>query len=302
MRIGRPDVDPHEHAGHELTLRIREHRLKLESTRIRVDPVAPVGNLPRFAVLGTILQEEPHAHLRRLGALPQLQQFDEFELRDDEFDPDRVDFHHSRQRAGILVDQIADAVSVQADLAVERRVDLRVGEILPGQREVRLRALDLGVGLLLVRRGVVESPFAGCILPDESLLPLILDIRIGQVRFRLLKVGLGRLDLRLVDLRLDFVKKLPFSDRLALLEQPLDQKSLDPRDEVHLVIRLDRRDRGGRLEHVPLRRRNHLHRRRGGRGGRLLFPAAGQHHRGGQNSGRAPHSHCRIHIFSPLLG
>lgn len=104
--------------------------------------------------------------------------------------PDRVDFHHSRQRAGVLVDQIADAVSVQADLAVERRVDLRVGEILPGQREVRLRALDLGVGLLLVRRGVVESSFAGCILPDESLLPLILDIRIGQVRFRLLKVGL----------------------------------------------------------------------------------------------------------------
>ena len=163
---------------------------------------------------------------------------------------------------------------MRADDAVERRDDVGIAVIDRRDLGVDLGLLQVGLGVVARRRGLVQRRLRDGLPRDQ--IRLALEIGFGLLQ-RGLHAGLGRLrllKLQLVGLGLDREQRRAFLDQCAVLIVDRLQHPLRPRDQID---RLDRSGVAGGLEiarDVPLHGQSDLHLRRRRRHKTILFAGA----------------------------
>src|SRR5262245_2010830 len=221
----------------------------------RVGPLIDlrVGEVPGAAmgVLLAVGQAQPDLDLAEFAALLAPRLADRLEVANAHRKQhiDRILAHDGGQHAARRVDEVAYGEGGAADAAVDRRADVGVVEIDPGLGERRLGLHDLA------RRGVD----GGLVLVDRALravltlveldLPVVLQLRIGELGLGHGEVGLGLVDqclkLHLLDLveqvaRLDLLSFLEF---LPAVERHLVEKTLDAGADLDFFDGLDAADK-----------------------------------------------------------
>ena len=162
--------------------------------------------------------------------------FQELALGHRERDEDRVLAHDGREHAAVGPDQVADAERGAADPAGDRGVNLGVAEIDLRLLERRLRLLDLPPPPSdRAARRWSTSDFGNVVVLDQLLAALQLRRGVGAVRLGARELGPALGDDRLVRLLLDHEQEVAGANIGALLEQPLLEKSGDPRAQLDLV-------------------------------------------------------------------
>src|SRR5579859_2755928 len=218
--VRQDDRDLREHARQELLVAVREARAQLDGARRRVD-----GRIDRAhrAVGGRdalAFDHDAHRHPERHRL--------ELLLRQGEIDVHAVRrLEHRDGRAGVEV--LAQVHLPDAELPGERRAHHLARDLRAEQAEVRVRRLDDRVVVVLLRR--------------RQRLRRHERARAARVHLGELAAGLGRFELRALDVAVELDQDLPLVDHLARLE-------VDGRN-----------DAGGVVAHGhPARRRHAPHR------------------------------------------
>ena len=258
-------------AGNQLHLRIRSLELKHQCAGIRIDPVVDEVEP------GLVLERLPvgAGDLKfRFALVAVAEMAEEVGLAHRELDLHRIVADDRRQRPRFRRDVIAFAVDVRTDPAVERRVDLRIGEIVFRADQIRFRLLDFRlVGFQRAQRAVV-SRLGGRLRLDQLLVTFVLllgerifGLHLGQDRF-------GGADIGRIDRIFDLEKQVALPDHAALFERRFLHRAGDPGHNVHRIGGGDGSDIGFRFAPVdhghflnPDRRRLRLRRGGGERSG-----------------------------------
>ena len=171
-----------------------------------------------------------------------------------------------------------------ADDAVERRGDIGIAEIDGGDLGVDLGLLQVGLGVVARRGGLIESGLRDRLPRDQIRLALVVGLGLFQRRlgagFRRLRL----LELEPVGLGLDREQRGAFLHEGTVLIVDRLQHPLHP---CHQIDRLDRRGIAGRLQiagNGALLGECDIDRRRWRRHERVLL-AAGQEHEGQERDG-----------------
>ena len=158
-------------------------------------------------------------------------------------DVDRILADDGRERAGRLVDEIADRDIGHADASVDRRLDLREGEI-----DVRLLQTSFGGAhggrrRALIREVLIDRRLRARVGLDQFLRSLQRERRVALGRLRAGQLGLSLVERRLKGVLLDDEQEVAGFELLALGEGPLLQEALDARHQIDRVDRLDASDK-----------------------------------------------------------
>jgi hypothetical protein len=186
------------------------------------------------------------------------------------------------EAAGRWPDQIAYGEVCQSDPPVDRRMDLRIGEINLGLVEGRLRNHHIGFCRPFVGGALVDGGLRDVLAADEVLAAFQLQRRIGLRCLGLGEIGLLLIDRRFVSRLFDAKQEVAGPHVLTFGEIALLDEPGHPRHDVHLVDRHDTADEFARIRHLAARNRDHRDgRRRDGLGNRA---AAARHEARARNS------------------
>ena len=171
------------------------------------------------------------------------------DLQHGQFVDGKIDFRipggrDARERPAGRPHHVADAVLLEADIAVERREDLRVLEIdlLFGQRRFGVFQLGLSGEIVHFRRFVVA--LRGGFLAQKLFLPFVFDVGVPQLDLGFVDFGLGLVDRRFVHGRIDLEELGPLFDQLTFHEIGFGQKTGNVRGKTDRVERLHFADLG----------------------------------------------------------
>ena len=176
---------------------------------------------------------------RRLGSYPQ-----DVLLIDIEGHVDRIELHDGGKlgrRSG--ADQFADRDEMGADDAVERRGDIGIAEIDGGDLGVDLGLLQVGLGIVARRGGLIEGGLRDRLPRNQVRLALVVGLGLFQRRLGARFGRLRLLELEPVGLGLDREQRGAFLHEGTVLIVDRLQHALHPR---HQIDRLDRRGIAGR--------------------------------------------------------
>lgn len=125
---------------------------------------------------------------------------------------DRIELHECRQRPGLGADKRPLVNRAVADAAVERRLDLGIGQV--GARPVQrgLEAQHIGLRGGECRFGLVETGLSTCFAGHQLGLPVALDPGEVALRLHCAQCALGFAHGRLVEIILDDEQRLSLRD------------------------------------------------------------------------------------------
>jgi hypothetical protein len=156
-------------------------------------------------------------------------------------DPDGVELHHGRQRAGGRADQIAGGHLCGADASGDRRVDRGIADVDLRGLNLRLRGEHIGLCDVALRLRLFERRLGRGLMLVQALLTREVLLRLHEIGLRALQLRLRGGKRGLILRGLDLIEQGALLDVLSALECDALQ------DATHLGVHVDRLDR----LHVP---------------------------------------------------
>jgi hypothetical protein len=245
-----PDTD--EHAGQKREVRVRHQGAGGERAGIRIHRRGHIVERTDMGIARLGLQADIDGDVMDLAQ----QSVASAELRldtlhdrlaDREVHVDRLDLHNGGELGQLPggADHLPDGDEMGRHLAVERRLHLGIGVVDGGELRAGDGIVEIGLGGIPFRLGLVEIGLGIDVLLTQGRLALIGLLRLDQLGLHGGLLRLGLLQLGEIRRRLDGEERRPLGDHRAVDIVLAVEEALDAGDEID---RIHRGDAAGGIE------------------------------------------------------